>query len=324
MAPAEPEASTRAPDVTTARAAFWSDDFDMDLLRLVPEVPELLGDTGARTLYVRGGTSHGRLNHPAAWLDSTNTDDGTNGTEGSHVAFFGHRGPAEPPGYSAGQPVVACTVEEALRDAWAHSLRVVVDDVLVFDGAAFQGPFQDWMYVLRGWGNGGHGGAVAQVRQTRARLVEAITEARRTLETMEVPTTTALRVSTARMGTHGLLNAVDVTRKSAKGDGLAFAPSWAILNPALEARERAERLRVALQWSEATTVLDEAWREYRPRYLAEMRESYRRDRGPWERLLAMGHATLLCYCRDPSRCHRTLLARDILPKLGAIYGYEVR
>jgi hypothetical protein len=25
---------------------------------------------------VRGGTSHGRLNHPAAWLDSTNTDDG--------------------------------------------------------------------------------------------------------------------------------------------------------------------------------------------------------------------------------------------------------
>jgi hypothetical protein len=79
MAPAEPEASTRAPDVTTARAAFWSDDFDMDLLRLVPEVPELLGDTGARTLYVRGGTSHGRLNHPAAWLDNTSTNDGTDG-----------------------------------------------------------------------------------------------------------------------------------------------------------------------------------------------------------------------------------------------------
>lgn len=295
----------------TTRAPFWADDFDMDLLRLVPELPELLGPVGQRVLYVRGGTSYGRLNHPAAW-----PSDG-----GSMVAFFGHRGPTEPEGFCAGQSVVACTAEEALRDAWAHSLRVVVDGVGVFDGGAFDGAFQGWMYAVRGHE---HCDAPEDVARTRARLVEALAAARRALESVPSPEAPALRVSTARLGTKGLLNALDITRKSGSGDGLAFAPSWEILRPVLTAREEAERLRRAMDGRGASRVEDEAWRVYRPRFVEEMRASYTYDRGPWERLLARGHAVLLCYCTNPERCHRTILAREILPKLGAVYGYEVR
>jgi uncharacterized protein YeaO (DUF488 family) len=53
------------------------------------------------------------------------------------------------------------------------------------------------------------------------------------------------------------------------------------------------------------------WREYRRRYLAEMRDR----REPLQQVAAKVRAgqavTLLCSsaCRDPARCHRTLLAK---------------
>lgn len=133
----------------------------------------------------------------------------------------------------------------------------------------------------------------------------------------------SVHVHTARIGTPGLVDSLDVTRASARGDGLAFAPSWAILRPVLDARKVAEVQRregadaAAAAWEQA------AWERYVPAFVAEMRASYRDLRPAWERLLDRRTVTLLCYCDAAAHCHRTLLARAILPKLGAVYVGEV-
>jgi hypothetical protein len=109
-------------------------------------------------------------------------------------------------------------------------------------------------------------------------------------------------------------DAVDITRKSGRPElGLAFAPSWALLGPAI-ARRRQEGL------------TREAVASYRTAYLEEMRRSYRAQRGRWDALLSMKSAVLTCYCTRPahaSHCHRLILAW-ILCQLGATYRGEVR
>ena len=131
-----------------------------------------------------------------------------------------------------------------------------------------------------------------------------------------------LTVYTARVS-YGGADRLDVTRKSAGPDGIAFAPSWAILGPALKAREVAEWLLKASLWEReaAARIEREAWEAYVPAYLAEMRESWRANRHAWHALLARESVTLVCYCTDPERCHRTLLA-GILAKLGATVAGE--
>lgn len=111
-----------------------------------------------------------------------------------------------------------------------------------------------------------------------------------------------LIVHTARIGRPAWPDALDVTRKSAPPEGLPFAPSWEILGPALAARRAGQ--------------LDAAWPGYVEAYTAEMRRSYRAHRPAWDALLSRESVTLLCYCADPRRCHRTLLA-GMLARLGA-------
>lgn len=110
-----------------------------------------------------------------------------------------------------------------------------------------------------------------------------------------------LIVRTARVS-YGGPDRLDVTRKSATPDGIAFAPSWGILRPALNARRDGR--------------LDEAWPGYVADYTTEMRRSYREQRPAWDALLARETVTLVCYCAQADRCHRTLLA-GFLVKLGA-------
>jgi hypothetical protein len=108
-------------------APFWSDDFDMDLLKILPEVPELLGQLADVPLYVHGSVDpkNGRLHHPACY----------NGGFG-FIAFFGLTATGFlPPGYVAGREVVACTALEAIRDAWCHTYTIVLEGVTVFDAA---------------------------------------------------------------------------------------------------------------------------------------------------------------------------------------------
>jgi hypothetical protein len=113
-----------------------------------------------------------------------------------------------------------------------------------------------------------------------------------------------LIVYTARV-TYVGIDRLDVTRKTARPDGLPFAPSWKILGPMLRSRKRENGPAGALLWP-----------EYVEDYTAEMRASYREHRAAWDRLLSCAEVTLLCYCNDPAHCHRTLLA-GILGKLGA-------
>ena len=119
-----------------------------------------------------------------------------------------------------------------------------------------------------------------------------------------------LQVWTARVS-YGGPGRLDVTRKSGDEWAKTFAPSWGLLRPALRARESSAECMAA------------AWAWYVPRFIDEMRRSYTERRADWDRLLAMPRAVLVCYCVDHEQCHRTLLARDILPKLGATYMGEV-
>lgn len=122
---------------------------------------------------------------------------------------------------------------------------------------------------------------------------------------------------------------LDITRKSGGDFGIMFAPSWAILRPALEARRKAEENRKIadnypiVMGNEARSVRgaadrieDAAWAVYVLAYRAEMQESYRARRDVWAHMLAAPRRVLVCYCTDAARCHRTLLA-GYLGKLGA-------
>ncbi len=129
-----------------------------------------------------------------------------------------------------------------------------------------------------------------------------------------------LVVHTARMGFKGA-DWLDITEKGARerpepgghrGVGAAFAPSSRLLNEFLKKRK-----------SRPEGETDREWLAYCNAYTLEMRKSYVARRTAWDTLLSWEHCVLLCYCVEPARCHRTLLAREILPKLGAQYMGEV-
>lgn len=114
-----------------------------------------------------------------------------------------------------------------------------------------------------------------------------------------------LHVHTARLG----LRDPDLLDVTAKSGDRTFAPTWALLKPYLDARDRGE-------------LTDERWAEYVASYTLEMRASYRVRRFTWDALLARPRVVLACYCTDPDRCHRRVLA-EILAKLGAIDEGEI-
>lgn len=134
----------------------------------------------------------------------------------------------------------------------------------------------------------------------------------------------SLAVYTAQISTRDP-DRFDVTRKSGGPVGVIFAPSWAILRPALDARKEAARLldrakaepehRVFYEGRAAGTEYT-AWVLYMPAYRLEMLASHRANRAAWDALLARPRVALACYCTDPERCHRRLLA-GFLAKLGA-------
>lgn len=148
----------------------------------------------------------------------------------------------------------------------------------------------------------------------------------------------ALQAFSSRLAYWGA-DRLDITRKSTDRYGLPFAPSWAILNPALRARQEAAYFEVRanvhaklklgvtlefVQWIlESLRIEDAAWERYKPAYVAEMRRSYRDERSAWDALLARERVVLCCYCQNAHHCHRTVLRSEILPKLGAADGGEV-
>lgn len=126
-----------------------------------------------------------------------------------------------------------------------------------------------------------------------------------------------VRIYTARVS-YGGDDRLDVTRASATGHGLAFCPSWQILQRVLNVRASAKH---AAPDDDAAMLL-RAWEEYVPVFTEEMRESYRTRRASWEWLLSREVVTLVCFCTEVSQCHRTILGQVILPRLGAVFCGE--
>lgn len=127
-----------------------------------------------------------------------------------------------------------------------------------------------------------------------------------------------LIVYTARLPHHKVpgyaeRDALDVTRGSGGNLGAMFAPSRPLLTEAQRRKSAAKR---------DQQQLVEAWEWYAPRYLDEMRQLWRTDKRPWKVLWRLQLVTLCCYCGTVERCHRTLLGREILGKLGADFRGE--
>ncbi len=141
----------------------------------------------------------------------------------------------------------------------------------------------------------------------------------------------SLIVHTARVSSRDP-DAFNVTRKSGGDKGAPFAPSWTLLRRGLDDRAKAigQAAAIVRACEEATGghLADEdrakgramletqAWSRYAGDYHAEMQRSYREHRAAWDALLARPRVVLVCYCTDPDRCHRSLLA-GYLGKLGA-------
>jgi hypothetical protein len=130
---------------------FWSDDFDMDLLKVFPETTAILGELADTKLWTVGHESFGRLNHPCVWnshgafiwLKKPNLERDSHGWYNVH-------------GCVANEPEIECTWLELLRDQWPHSYNFVLLLEPRFVGAVrFPGPpetaFMQIMYDLRGW-----------------------------------------------------------------------------------------------------------------------------------------------------------------------------
>jgi len=113
-----------------------------------------------------------------------------------------------------------------------------------------------------------------------------------------------VRVYTAQIGKYHGAGALDITIKSAPPEGRPFAPDrWDMVLSAKRGRLSADA--------------------YRAYYLELMRASCRQHLEAWAALLARDEVTLLCYCpATVPFCHQHILAREILPALGARYYGE--
>jgi hypothetical protein len=116
---------------------------------------------------------------------------------------------------------------------------------------------------------------------------------------------TSLTVYTAQRGHYQGRDGLNLTPTSARGLAQAFVPAA----PDLFAQAHAGTISIA---------------EFRTWYLQAMRQSYQRQRARWMLLLRRTRVVLLCTCPSgTAHCHRYLLA-DILGKLGARLGGEIR
>jgi len=147
-------------------------------------------------------------------------------------------------------------------------------------------------------------------------------------------------IYTAKITYCGPLKAIDVSRGTGSGPGLAFAPSWALLRGFLEQRKRLDRAEqeaaigaggegLGELKEQFKAAFEKLWADYREAYLSEMRASYKTDRMAWDWLARLAQSediVLLCYCAkkyaDLGHCHRIILGAEILTKLGLQYGGE--
>lgn len=106
----------------------------------------------------------------------------------------------------------------------------------------------------------------------------------------------------------------DRARKEGKPTpGEFLAPAASIVFPTLAAMKRAK----------SGADRERIWAHYEASYHHQMVAAYRLRRVEWALLLVRPRVVLVCFCADPSRCHRTLAA-SYLAKLGADYRGEIK
>lgn len=105
-------------------------------------------------------------------------------------------------------------------------------------------------------------------------------------------------------------DALNITKKGNHKLGVLFAPSSAILSPMLALRGLYGELAAAgLDRDYLDALQRNAWVIYTQAYLGEMRESYRKHKAAWQRVLGLDEVTFCCFCPDPAFCHRAVLAK---------------
>lgn len=125
---------------------FWSDDFDMDLLKLFPNLPEMLGAMAEMTMWTVGHGSFGRLNHPTVW-----------NTHGAYLWLAKPNLPRNEHGWYrvngcvSDSPEIECTWLEWLRDWWSHHYGFIVKPSGDYFPPMPVERFDTIMYDLRGW-----------------------------------------------------------------------------------------------------------------------------------------------------------------------------
>lgn len=129
---------------------FWADDFDADLLKVVPEARDRIGELAHLKLWTYcQHPKHGRINSPASW----HSDFGL-------TAFFWTKKPEHPRehgfatfgrGYTTSAPLLECNWLEVLRDCWVHGFNINLDGRAANIGQKFSGLMMRLMYDLRGW-----------------------------------------------------------------------------------------------------------------------------------------------------------------------------
>lgn len=137
-----------------------------------------------------------------------------------------------------------------------------------------------------------------------ARFVKRIQKYEQKYQPKKVDTgiETSLKIHTDRIDSSDK-DKLDVTRKSASRFGMNFAPSWEIINKAKKEEINFDTFKLL--------------------YIEEMKKSYVENNAAWVFMLMKDRVVLTCYCTDHEHCHRTVLARDILPLYGAKYVGEL-
>jgi hypothetical protein len=128
------------------REKFWSDDFDMDLLKLFPNIEQALGATAEVKLWTVGHETFGRLNHPTTW----NTHGAWLWLEKPNLPRDKH-GWYNVNGCTDDGPEIECTWLEWLRDVWSHDIGwIMLPSGQTFSHHGYR-DFERIMFHIRGW-----------------------------------------------------------------------------------------------------------------------------------------------------------------------------